>query len=58
MIAITNKIGFYDYDACFPFAKIAFNGSSFAESPLIKLSALQVDHGVFYEGEWVKSEPL
>ena len=38
IVMITEKIGFYDYDACLPFAKIAFNGSPFADSPLIKLA--------------------
>ena len=57
IVMITEKIGFYNYDACQQFAKIAFNGSPFADSPLIKLAPVQVDNGVIYEGEWVKSNP-
>ena len=57
VVMITNKIGFYDYESCSPFARIAFNGSPFADSPLIKLAPVKVDGGFLYEGEWVKFDP-
>lgn len=51
---ISRKLGPYNYEACMPFAKIAFVGSPYAEAPLKKLSVTEVEKGILYEGEWVK----
>ena len=56
VVLISNKLGPYDYQACLPFAKIALYSSPFHDAPLYKRSAVEVEGGVFYEGEWVKSE--
>ena len=54
VILISNKLGPYDYQACLPFAKIALTGSPYMNAPLVKRMAVEVEGGVFYEGEWVK----
>ena len=54
VMLISSKLGPYDYHACMPFARLAFSGSPYIDAPLVKRAAVEVEAGIFYEGEWAK----
>lgn len=56
VIQISAKLGNYDYEACTPFARFSFTGCPYADAPLVKRPPVEIENGIYYEGEWVKVE--